>query len=87
LLMLFAGHINFFQVRFVEIGLGGFVVLALVAALGYTPTLTKQIAVLDSDGWDSPAYKALDVRSRTIGIVLAVLVLVLVAVMVVKPQF
>lgn len=69
------------------IGLVAYVVLAVVAAAGYTPTLRKQIAVLDAGGPTSPAYRAADARARGIGIFLGVLVVAVVFVMVFKPQF
>ncbi len=87
LAMLFVGGISLTTTRFVQIGLVGFVMVAAVAVIQYSPTLKKQISTLDSDGWDSPAYQSLDRRSTIVGIILAVLVLLIVLDMVVKPQF
>jgi hypothetical protein len=87
LAMTFVAGISLKDVRFVQIGLGGFIILALIAAAVYSPTLKKQIKTLDEEGWDSPAYAALDRRGTIVGIVLAVLVSLLVLDMVVKPQF
>ena len=61
----------------------GFVVL--VSLFGYTPTLRRQIQVLDSEGFNAPAYQMLARRGRNLGIILAVLTVVIVYLMVVKP--
>ena len=64
-------------------------VLYLAAiALGllvYTPTLRRQIAVLESAGPDAPEFQALSARGTTVGITLAVIVVVIVFLMVTKP--
>jgi uncharacterized membrane protein len=87
LAMVWVGGIDPRATLFVQVGFFGFIAVALVAALLYSPTLKRQIATVESDGWDSPAYLALDRRSTILGIVLAVLVLVIVLFMVVKPSF
>lgn len=87
LLMSFVGGISLTTTRFVQIGLVGFIVLAVTAVAGYSPTLKKQISTLESDGWDSPSYKALDRRSTILGIGLAVAVVLIVLDMVVKASF
>jgi uncharacterized membrane protein len=63
-----------------------YVLLILLGLLGYTPTLKRQIQLLESDGPDSPAYKAMASRGRTIGIILAVVVVIITFMMVVKPH-
>ena len=62
-----------------------FVLVGLVGSLGYTPTLRRQIELLDSEGFHSPNYQALARRGTILGVVLAVLVIVIVYLMVVKP--
>jgi uncharacterized membrane protein len=60
--------------------------LALVmAAAVYTPTLRKQIAVLEAEGPDSAAYRRLSARGTVTGILLAVDVVAIVFLMVTKP--
>ena len=66
-------------------GLGLWFVLIALGAGVYTPTLRKQIAALDASGPDSPAYRALAARGLMVGIALAVIVVVIVFLMVVKP--
>jgi hypothetical protein len=63
------------------------VVAVLLGLLVYTPTLRKQIAVLESGGRDSAAYRSLASRGMALGIVLAIDVLVIVFLMVTKPTF
>ena len=60
--------------------------MGLIAAFGYTPVLKRQIEVLDRDGFNSPAYNAISGRGTRLGIVLAVLAMLIVFLMVVKPR-
>jgi uncharacterized membrane protein len=62
-----------------------YVILVLVGLFGYTPTLRNQIQALESDGVDSPAYQALARRGTKLGMALAVIAVVIVFLMVVKP--
>jgi len=66
-------------------GLILFILLSLGAAIGYTPTLRKQIAALESDGPQSPEYIRLAARSTRIAVVLTVVVIGVVFLMVTKP--
>jgi hypothetical protein len=87
LAMTFVGHLSLTTTRFVQIGLIGFIAVAVIAAAIYSPTLSKQIKTLDESGWDSPAYQSLDRRTSIVGIVLAVAVVLIVLDMVFKPSF
>lgn len=62
-----------------------FVILVVIAAAGYTPTLRRQIASLDAGGPNSPEYQTLAARGTGLGIVLAVIVVIIVFMMVTKP--
>jgi uncharacterized membrane protein len=62
-----------------------YVVTLLVGLLGYSPTLKRQIAALDAEGFGSANYKALAGRGTLLGVVLALLVIAIVFLMVVKP--
>jgi uncharacterized membrane protein len=62
-----------------------YVIVVLAGLLGYTPTLRHQIRMLDSEGFHAPTYQALARRGTLLGLVLAVLVIVIVFLMVVKP--
>ena len=67
------------------IGLTGFILVAALAVAVYTPTLTRQIKALDTDGASSPAYKALANRAQAVGMFMVVVVIGIVFVMVFKP--
>jgi len=62
-----------------------YVGLVLVGLFVYTPTLKRQIAVLEAEGATAPAYTQLSRRSSAVGIALAVDVVVIVFLMVTKP--
>lgn len=87
LALVFVGGIDAQQTRFVQVGFFGFIAVALVAALLYSPALKKQISTLAAEGWETPAYRALDRRTTILGILLAVMVLAIAFFMVVKPSF
>ena len=57
----------------------------LLAAAVFTPTLRKQIEVLEAEGPQGDRYRALAARSRGSGIVLGVIVIGIVFLMVTKP--
>lgn len=64
------------------------VLYAVVVVLGlaiYTPTLRRQIDVLERVGPSSVEYRTLAARARAIGIVLAIVTIAIVALMVFKP--
>jgi hypothetical protein len=62
------------------------VVLVLVAVIGYTPTLKGQIAALEAGGLDSADYRRLNRRGNIVGAVLLLDVLVIIFLMVTKPN-
>ena len=68
--------------------LGGLILWAVVILLGiglYTPTLRRQIRVLEAEGPASEEYRWLSRRGTILGVVLAILVVIIVALMVLKP--
>ena len=62
-----------------------YVIVVLLAILGYTPTLRRQIQTLESEGLASASYQSLARRGTMLGAVLGVLVITIVFLMVVKP--
>ena len=74
-----------FTTTWVAISIGLFLVMGGLTLVIYTPMQRRQIAVYESAGPESPEFAELSNRMRTIGIVLAVLVVVIVFLMVVKP--
>ena len=62
-----------------------YAVTVVLAAAIYTPTLRKQIELLEAEGSDTPRYRALARRSAVTGIVIGVIVVGIVFLMVTKP--
>jgi uncharacterized membrane protein len=62
-----------------------YVAMLVIGVAVYTPTLTRQIAAYETSGPDSPEFKALTARGRTVGILLGVIVVAIIVLMVVKP--
>ena len=68
---------------------GSLALLVVIAVLGfgfYTPTLRKQIAVLESRGSSDPEFARLGKRGSILGGIMALLVMTIVALMVFKPS-
>jgi uncharacterized membrane protein len=64
-----------------------YLVAVLLGFLMYTPTLRRQIAAAEGPGVDSEAYRITAAQGRQLGIILAVIVVAIVFLMVVKPNF
>lgn len=62
-----------------------YVIVVAIGLGGYTPTLNRQIAVVEQGGALSAEYAALSRRGQILGIVLGVLVVSIIYLMVVKP--
>ncbi|HEV8682313.1 MAG TPA: DUF2269 family protein [Actinomycetota bacterium] len=70
--------------------LGGLILWAVVILLGvglYTPTLRRQIHVLEAEGPGSEEFQWLSRRGTILGIVLGIMVVMIVGLMVLKPSF
>ena len=67
-------------------GLILYVILVVIAAAGYTPTLRRQIQALDAGGPDSLEYQRLAARGTRLGILLTVIAVIIVFMMVTKPS-
>ncbi len=66
--------------------LGLWVILLIVGAGIYSPTLRNQIKALEQQGADSAQFKMLNQRGTTVGLALAVIVMVIIFLMVFKPN-
>jgi uncharacterized membrane protein len=86
LIMVFTVPIPLSRTPWLQLALVFYILLVLLGLLGYTPTLRRQIQLLGSEGAASPAYQAMARRGRSIGILLAVVVLIITYLMVVKPS-
>lgn len=75
-----------FATPWISVSIALFVAVILVAAIGYTPTLRKQIELAESVGPDSSEYLAVARRGTILGIVLGILVVAITYFMVTKPQ-
>ncbi len=62
-----------------------YVILVIIAAAGYTPTLRRQIQGLDAGGPNSPEYQRLTARGTRLGTLLTIIAVIIVFVMVTKP--
>jgi uncharacterized membrane protein len=62
-----------------------YVILIVIAAAGYTPTLRRGIETLDAGGPDSPEFKQTAARGRSLGILLILIAVIIVFLMVTKP--
>jgi uncharacterized membrane protein len=82
--MVLVGGLSF-RVFWIALSLGLYGLLVVVGAVVYTPTLRRQIQVLERQGPASADYRRLAGRGRAVGIVLALVVLVIVFLMVTKP--
>jgi uncharacterized membrane protein len=69
----------------IELALGLWIVLLVIAYGGYTPALARQIRVLAETGADAPAYRSAETRQTVLGVTLSVLAVVIVGLMVFRP--
>jgi len=59
--------------------------LIILGLFGYTPTLRRQIQLVESPGPDSSEYRTVAGRGTILGILLAVLAITIIYLMVIKP--
>lgn len=74
-----------FEMAWIAVSIGLYVVMAVVGFALYSPTLSRQIRVYETDGPESPEFAALTSRGSMLGILLAVIVVAIIVLMVVKP--
>lgn len=74
-----------FEQLWLAVSIGLYIALAVIGFGLYTPTLSQQIRVFETDGAQAPEFAALTARSRILAAVLAVIVAAIVILMVVKP--
>lgn len=74
-----------FTTFWISTAIGLWLVLGFVAFFGYSPTLRRQIDLIESGQGASEEFQLLAKRGQVVGIVLGVIVLTIVYLMVVKP--
>lgn len=74
-----------FESAWIAISIGLYIGLALVGFGLYSPTLSRQISVYETDGPESPEFAALSRRGGLLGMLLAAIVVVIIVLMVLKP--
>jgi hypothetical protein len=86
LTLTYIAHYNILATPWIFYSLILFAFMGIVGFGFYSPTLSKQIKILQALGSDSAEYKAIDKKQTMLGIVLFTLALLIVAIMVIKPQ-
>ena len=79
------GHYRLFDTFWLYAALGLYILTALTAALVYTPTLKKQITLLEAGGRATAEYSRVAKRANVVGPILGVFVVGIVFLMVTKP--
>lgn len=74
-----------FETLWIAVSIGLYAALAVVGFGFYSPTLSRQIRVYEADGPQSAEFAALGRRGRLLGVVMAVIVVAIIALMVLKP--
>lgn len=74
-----------FSTFWIAAGLVLFVVLTVIALAVFTPTLRKQIAIVEAGETDTDEYRRLAKRSSVVGAILGVIVVIIIFLMVTKP--
>src|SRR5262249_32849619 len=74
------------SLKWIHGSLGLLIVVAVLGFAFYTPTLRKQIAVLETRGMTDPEFARLGTRGAILGGVLALIVVAIAALMVFKPS-
>jgi uncharacterized membrane protein len=73
------------SLRWIYISIGLLVLMFVVGGGIYTPTLRRQIEVLESRGASDPQFERLSRRGAMLGGILALITVIIVALMVYKP--
>jgi uncharacterized membrane protein len=63
-----------------------FVIMGLLAVLGFTPVLKNQIRLIEEKGATSPEFQAASTRGRRLGMLLGLFAVAILYLMVVKPS-
>jgi uncharacterized membrane protein len=83
--MVWLGGIGF-GTTWVAVAMGLWAFAIAVVYLGYTPSLSRQIAAVERGGLDDPEAKRIAVRANVFAGILGVTVVAILALMVFKPR-
>jgi uncharacterized membrane protein len=83
--MAYIADYNILSVTWIFYPLILFGIMGILAFGLYSPTLKKQIVLLENNGMDTPQYKAIERRQMVLGGVLFALAVAIIAIMVIKP--
>jgi uncharacterized membrane protein len=83
--MAYIADYNILSVTWIFYPLILFGIMGILAFGLYSPTLKKQIVMLENNGMDTPQYKAIERRQMLLGGVLFALSVAIIAIMVIKP--
>ncbi|WP_276372152.1 DUF2269 family protein [Chryseolinea sp. H1M3-3] len=85
LTMAYIADYNILSVTWILYPLILFGIMGILAFAVYSPTLKKQISMLENDTMDTPEYKAIEKKQMGIGAILFLLAVTIVGMMVIKP--
>ena len=85
LLMVYLGHLNILRTFWLGAALVLYLIAVLMAALGYTPALRKQIQALETQGRESGDYQAAARRQTVLGVAVMVPIILIIILMVNRP--
>ena len=83
--MAYIADYNILAVTWIFYPLVLFGIMGILAFAVYSPTLKKQIAILEKQDMDAPEYRAVEKKQMVVGAILFVLVVAIIAIMVIKP--
>lgn len=74
-----------FEMVWIAVSIALYAVMAIIGFALYTPTLSRQIRVYETDGPAAAEFVALGNRARMLGLLLGAIVVAIIVLMVVKP--
>jgi hypothetical protein len=83
--MAYVAEYNILAVTWIRYPLILFAMMGLLAFAVYSPTLKKQIVLVEKGEMDTPEYKAIEKKQMILGAVLFFLAVAIIAIMVIKP--
>ncbi|MCU0444107.1 MAG: DUF2269 domain-containing protein [Microscillaceae bacterium] len=85
--MCYVGNLAMFSITWIFYPLILFTLMGIVAFGFYTPTLSRQIKILQTEGAESRAYQQIDQKQTLLGMILFAFALAIVVIMILKPNW